>query len=371
MLASGTTVFVLAPGFAVVYAPLMVALGTLARIEPGRVASLILRTSLLLLLLLYSIYCDPLWSLIGGIGWSAAFAVVALSPLRRKPILVRCVALACCVVVLAASGVLEYLYTLPRYTARVQFSSLLNAAGQCHLWFDPVHVGLCQIRVRRLHPGVDVRTGRGQRPTSRSGHCRGGKLRLSARLRDGVCGAPAGLVAAAAHLCRAVHLAVVRDGGVAGYWGALRHLGLFARHLAARGDPGRRLGLAGRWPWVPAVAALAAVAVVPAAGILAAHRNRQLATAWVLPWPNETELVEFLSSQIGLRVGEPFRGSAMFSVDGLFRHTLDSILCQHGIPTANEYSQLITPQIFYLPSPLQEGRQRRPQPFHAVDRQPR
>jgi len=124
-LASATTVFSLQPGFAVAYAPLMVALGVLARIEPGRISPLVLRTSLLLLLVLYSIYCDPLWSVIGAISWSVAFLAVTFSPLRRWPILIRCASLGCCVVVLLVSGVLEYLYTLPRYTARVEFASVL------------------------------------------------------------------------------------------------------------------------------------------------------------------------------------------------------------------------------------------------------
>src|SRR5262249_37575088 len=54
------------------------------------------------------------------------------------------------------------------------------------------------------------------------------------------------------------------------------------------------------------------------------------------------------STQIGLRVGEPFRGSATFSATDYFDILSISNLWQHGIPTANEYSQLITPQIFYL-----------------------
>ena len=77
LLASGTTVFALEPGFAVVYAPLMVALGVLSRIEPGNIGPFVFRTCIFLLLVLYSIYSDPLWSVIGGISWSAAYIVVA------------------------------------------------------------------------------------------------------------------------------------------------------------------------------------------------------------------------------------------------------------------------------------------------------
>jgi glucose-6-phosphate-specific signal transduction histidine kinase len=95
------------PGFAVVYAPLMIALGVLTRIEPGRIGPVVLRTSLVLLLLLHSIYSDPLWRVVAAISWSAAFMAVAFGPLRRNSILLRCASLGCCAAVLLASGVAE------------------------------------------------------------------------------------------------------------------------------------------------------------------------------------------------------------------------------------------------------------------------
>src|SRR5207253_9119359 len=100
------------------------------------------------------------------------------------------------------------------------------------------------------------------------------------------------------------------------------------------------------------IAALAALAVVPAAGISAALNNRHLATVWVLPWPDETELIDFLSSEIGARVGEPFRGAAMFWNTDYFDMLSISNLWKRGIPTANEYSQLMTPQLLYLNAAL-------------------
>src|SRR5262249_43249587 len=123
VLADLAPVFTLMPGFAVVYAPLILALGVLARIEVAGPADFLLRTGCLFLLLLYSIACDPLWSMIGAMSFAAAFAAVALGRLQGRTILLRCAALACCGALLLASGVIEYLYTLSQYTARVYFAT--------------------------------------------------------------------------------------------------------------------------------------------------------------------------------------------------------------------------------------------------------
>src|SRR4029077_10645069 len=83
--------------------------------------------------------------------------------------------------------------------------------------------------------------------------------------------------------------------GVAGYWGVLQQLGLFARYVIERGDLGlhrasplQRVAAARtRSPChirLRATAALATLAMVPGAGVWAAFTNRQLATEWVLPW---------------------------------------------------------------------------------------
>ena len=104
----------------------MIALGLLARLEPGPARNFIFVTAGLFLLLLYSLYCDPLWSMVNGISWAVPLAIVALRPWNVRGVLVRCAALGCCVVLLALTGPLEYLYSLSQYTARVQFSDLLS-----------------------------------------------------------------------------------------------------------------------------------------------------------------------------------------------------------------------------------------------------
>src|SRR6516165_1101763 len=120
------TVFCLTPGNAVAYAPHMVALGLLARLEPGSWRRIGLITAGIFAMMFYSLYCDPLWTMVDGISWSAAFAVVVVGPLRLKTIALRVAALGVCGMVLFLSGVLEYLRTLSQYTARVQFPAVAD-----------------------------------------------------------------------------------------------------------------------------------------------------------------------------------------------------------------------------------------------------
>src|SRR6516164_7836094 len=118
-------VFISIPGLAVVYAPHLLALGLLARLSPKRPQVFIFAAGILMLLF-YSLYCDPLWTMVSGVAWIVPFGVVAVGSLRRDTVLVRCAVLAGCVAVLALSGALEYVYSLSQYTARVQFPELLQ-----------------------------------------------------------------------------------------------------------------------------------------------------------------------------------------------------------------------------------------------------
>jgi hypothetical protein len=348
-LASATTVFSLQPGFAVAYAPLMVALGVLARIEPGRISPLVLRTSLLLLLVLYSIYCDPLWSVIGAISWSVAFLAVTFSPLRRWPILIRCASLGCCVVVLLVSGVLEYLYTLPRYTARVEFASVL---------LRPANVVYASVLFTSEYAKYWY------------GGCIFGwvlgLLALRGRPRVLVTAGMASFAFLCAYSITFVSLSpdwwlplpiyieqciwpLFTAAAVTGYWGALQQLRLFARNVLGLANLGVRPVSLSLWHiGLGATAALAALTAVPLAGIWVALSNEQLANAWVQPWPDDSDLGDFLSTHISARVGEPFRGSAIFPSSDPSDLLSMFNLWRRSIPTANEYSQLVTPQMVYL-----------------------
>src|SRR5262245_17256069 len=121
-----STVFTLLVGNAVVYAPYMVALGLLCRLEPGSWRRLVGTGIAIFALLLYSLACDPLWSVIGGFNWATAFAVVVFGSLQPKVIAFRLGTLACSFALLLVSRSVEYIYTLTRYTVRIQYPGLAD-----------------------------------------------------------------------------------------------------------------------------------------------------------------------------------------------------------------------------------------------------
>ena len=151
------TVFCINPGNAVAYAPHMVALGLLARLDPGSWRRILLITAGIFALLFYSLCCDPLWTMVDGISWSVAFAVVVLSPLQLKTIALRAGALACCGIVLFLAGALEYLRTLSQYTARVQFPALADRPHLLVVRVDRLHVTHQQVFLPGLHARLAAR----------------------------------------------------------------------------------------------------------------------------------------------------------------------------------------------------------------------
>src|SRR5262245_37144991 len=120
------TNFCLTPGDAVVYAPYMMALGLLGNLQPGSWRAFAGTAAGISVLTLYSIYCDPLFTMIAATSWLVSFAVVTLSRFDLRSVITRGAALACCLVVLVISGAATYLYTLSKYTARVQFAEMVD-----------------------------------------------------------------------------------------------------------------------------------------------------------------------------------------------------------------------------------------------------
>src|SRR5215216_314849 len=118
--------FCLTPADAVVYAPYMIALGLLARLSPDAWQSLGLTTAGITVLVFYSVYCDPLWTMLAAISWATPFAVVTFSALRLSTIAGRGAAFGCCLALLVLTGAAGYLYTLSRYSQRVYFADYLD-----------------------------------------------------------------------------------------------------------------------------------------------------------------------------------------------------------------------------------------------------
>src|SRR5262249_50330885 len=114
------------PADAVTYAPYMVALGLLARLQLADPKQFVLITIGIIACLFYSIYCDPAFTMIPAISWAAAFATVWLYPLRLNGIALRGAALVCCLGALIASGAAVYLYSLSEYSARIHYAQIVD-----------------------------------------------------------------------------------------------------------------------------------------------------------------------------------------------------------------------------------------------------
>src|SRR5262249_60736779 len=90
------TNFLITPGDAVAYAPYMLALGLLARLQPGSWRTFGLTAAAISVLVLYSICCDPPWTMISGMSFMGPFAVVTVSGLDIRTVVLSRAALPCC-----------------------------------------------------------------------------------------------------------------------------------------------------------------------------------------------------------------------------------------------------------------------------------
>src|SRR5262249_29538735 len=98
-----------------------------------------------------------------------------------------------------------------------------------------------------------------------------------------------------------------------------------------------------------AIMAVAAVAIVPAVPIAKTLRYpKELAKYWHEDWPDEPELRQFLENNIGYDVDPRFRGSVFFYTFGYDEFLTLGALLVGRVPTATEYSQLVTPQAIYF-----------------------
>jgi hypothetical protein len=346
-----TASFVLMPGLAAVYAPYMLTLGLLARLEPGRVRNFLLITPAIAALIFYSLYCDPLWSVITAISWAVPLTVVAFSPLRIEAITLRCAALTAALALLILSGPLLYAYMLIQFTSRVYFSEAavraFDIAYASILFTSPnakYYYGLCTLG---WVLGLVFARGR-VRVLVAAGTAAFGFYVLYALaylLLNVTWWLP--LPVYVEHCLAYLFLA----SSVAGYWSVMQSIAAFARPSAGLES------LGGAIVWRPAwgnlvgfLAALVAVTLVPVGGLLfALERSKSIpANAYTMPWPDEPELVEYLSDHIGLGAGKPYRGSAIVVPGGAFNVASVANLWSEGIPTVSEYSQLVTPQANYL-----------------------
>jgi hypothetical protein len=366
--------FCLNPGNAVVYAPYMIAIGLLVRLEPGSWRLFGLTTLGILALIFYSIYCDPLWSIIGGMSWSVPFAIVTFGTTRVKTVLIRLGALCCCFAVLFLTGMAEYLYTLSKNTARVQFMEALDrvrgGAFVSTLFYSPYMKYFYLLCLLGWLLGLVT--------------C-GGRARLLVVAAVGSSGVL--LVYSVIYLLllnapwvppipiyiEQSLFVLFMTSAIAGYSGAFTRV---ARVVAARaglkkacahgrgtghhsgiGAPSLNVVIPPRSNSAAPLSGIRAVminagliiAIVPVAvagnGLILGNRMGWL---WYEPWPKEPEFVRFFAENIGLKVGRPFRGAIEFGYyDYPTANTIFSLWAR-GIPTIFEYDQLVTAQAMYF-----------------------
>jgi hypothetical protein len=116
----------------------------------------------------------------------------------------------------------------------------------------------------------------------------------------------------------------------------------------------------GAWLRVPALSApqaarvmtmiaLAALCIVPAVAIdRVVKYPKATMRFWQEAWLRQPELDELFAKSIGLREDRRFRGSALFYTNQYDEFLTMDGLWAAGVPTANEYSQLVTPQSMYF-----------------------
>jgi hypothetical protein len=372
------TVFCIMTGNAVVYAPHMIALGLLARLEPGSWRDFGLTTAGIFALLFYSLCCDPLWSMVHGFGWAASFVVVAFGGLQLKTILVRCASLGCCVVLLFLSGAVEYAYTLTRYTARIQFPGTGDRPVApdllaSEIFYSPYVKYFYLVWSLGWLLGLLTLSGRARLLVITG--LVSFLLLFGYTLLYLLLNVPwqAPLPVYLAH--GLVPLFVIS--AVAGYWGGLRVATRSARRIVVimtqrAGDARSRLGVArrallpvprlfhgdgaparSRLRFLTAAAVFIAVGIIPAAVVdFAIWHGSAQAERFHEHWPNEPELTQFFDDEIGLEVGRLFRGSVHFwPYDYAIGLTVKGLWAR-GIPTVMQYGQLVTPPSFYFATTL-------------------
>jgi hypothetical protein len=389
------TVFCLTPGNAVAYAPHMVALGLLARLEPGAWRRIGLITVGIFAMMFYSLYCDPLWTMVNGISWSVAFAVIVLGPLRLKTIALRCAALGFCAIVLFLSGALEYLRTLSQYTARVQFPAVADRPRM----FEFVSTVFLSPNMKHFYLacalgwllGIVLLHGRARLFCSAAamGFLCYVAYSLAYLLVEGAPWMPP--IPIYVEQCL---LPLYLAAGVAGYWGGLRIASqiklpatgalafkpirtflqtsrsaahtmvqrariIAVRHRSPRfarsllplsrlleSDAGPRavrvvvLPARPRMRFAAIVRGLLVIAIIPAGlADFAKYHSGPYMDHWNEPWPNEPEVVAFFASNISRAVGQPIRGSVHFWTYNSDLGFTIITLWANAVHTIDEYSQ--------------------------------
>src|SRR5262249_342952 len=103
-----------------------------------------------------------------------------------------------------------------------------------------------------------------------------------------------------------------------------------------------------RGPLIRLSTACLIAAIIPGSlANFAVNGSAPYAERWHEPWPNEPELQKFFSDNVGRAVGHPIRGSVHFWTLNLQTDFTVISLWANSVHTIDEYSQLVTPQVLY------------------------
>jgi hypothetical protein len=344
------------PADAVTYAPYMVALGLLARLQPASPRQFVFVTIGIAACLFYSIYCDPAFTMIPAVSWAVAFATVLLYPPRLNEIAIRGAAVVCCLGLLVVSGAAVYLYSLSEYSARIQYAAVVDRIrniGQVTVCSFSSFIYYFYIAFALgLAAGLLAARGRARTlvmAAALSWLFYLGYSVVYLLLLDAPWVFPMPLYV---EQCLFV---LLMTGAVAGGWALLQSKTVFntVRSVFGNLSAGKDAPAGGEARWrglaSGAVVALsiAVVALTPLRVASFAIRDASpLAQTFYWPWADEPELIRFLTERVALKIGSPFQGSVNF-LTGNDDGTIDD-LWSRGIPTVNEYSQTVTAPSFYF-----------------------
>jgi hypothetical protein len=322
--------------------------------------------------------------------------------------LVRCSALGCCFILLLLSGAVSYLYTLSQYTARVQFAEVLDRERGMTLvsavtysanmkYFYIVFVLGWFLGILTLHgrtrllvfaglaafgfylayslvyllllnavwlPPIPIYLEHSLFPLYMTGALAGYYGAVQVLAWCGLAAVPV-IRGAAASMRRATCAAVqrIRIAAVRHGMPKLTHtlsptsrlLGAGASQASWPAALHRVRALAQslqQSPWkllTTFVMGLIVAAIIPAkVAEYALTRSKPYAAVYYLRWLDEPELMWFVTDKVGLQVGEPFRGSINVLSFAFAPGFSVAAFWASGIPTVNEYSQLVTPQSLYF-----------------------
>ena len=336
------TQYVLVPPTAFTMAVLTLALAVLVAVGRLATSSLLVWSIGLAAVLAYAIACDPMFVVAGVMLLAPCGAVLFFADATRERLLARIIVLAAAFALLWLTGLFDYIHAFVRYTVRYQYPHEIVRGAAPAL-----------ASALLAHP-----------------------LLASQLFLPMLVGIAFGLVLGRGRV-RVLVLAVLLQWLVTLGLGALYLFGGFnwtlplplyfeqgAYHLYALATLvgwGLLLGrivdwVQRRWIVKPRFAgaggAIAGILYIPL--LLVLYRidiAPKVSTTHVEPWPAQPQLLQAVGPQASLRSDRRFRGAVALVEDFSYEARLRTIdLWRYQVPTINEYSQLVTPTMYYVVS---------------------